>query len=48
MWRHCLQTGENYEIEYRMRGQDGLYRWFLGRAIPLKDDDGTIVKCGMR
>lgn len=44
VWRHSLETGENYEIEYRMRGKDGTYRWFLGRAIPLRDEEGTIVK----
>jgi two-component system, chemotaxis family, CheB/CheR fusion protein len=27
-----------------MRGHDGEYRWFLGRAIPLRDDDGKILK----
>jgi two-component system CheB/CheR fusion protein len=44
VWSRSLQTGENYEIEYRMRGKDGLYRWFLGRAIPLRDESGTILK----
>jgi two-component system, chemotaxis family, CheB/CheR fusion protein len=44
VWRHSLQTGDNYEIEYRMRGSDGTYRWFLGRAIPLRDEEGKIVK----
>ncbi|HEY1114284.1 MAG TPA: chemotaxis protein CheB, partial [Chitinophagaceae bacterium] len=44
VWRHSLETGENYEIEYRMRGKDGTYRWFLGRAIPLRDEQGNIIK----
>ena len=44
VWRHSLETGENYEIEYRMRGKDGTYRWFLGRAIPLRDEEGNIIK----
>ena len=44
VWRHSLETGENYEIEYRMRGSDGTYRWFLGRAIPLRDEAGNIIK----
>lgn len=44
VWHHSLQTGEDYEIEYRMRGSDGTYRWFLGRAIPLRDESGKIVK----
>ena len=44
IWRHSLATGEPYEIEYRCRQFDGVYRWFLGRALPLKDHNGKIVK----
>jgi len=44
VWRHSLKTGEPYEIEYRCRRYDGAYRWFLGRALPLKDDSGKILK----
>jgi PAS domain S-box-containing protein len=33
-WRHSLSTGENYEIEYRLRHRSGDYRWVLGRAQP--------------
>lgn len=43
-WRHSLATGEPYEIEYRMRHYSGLYRWTLGRAMPMRDDDGAIVR----
>lgn len=44
VWKHSLETGEPYEIEYRFRLQDGHYRWFLGRALPLRDEEGKIVK----
>ena len=44
VWRHSLQTGEPYEIEYRFRRYDGIYRWFLGRALPLKDENNNITK----
>jgi len=44
VWSHCLQTGEPYEIEYRLRAVDGHYRWFLARALPLRDDEGRIIK----
>ncbi|HUP13719.1 MAG TPA: ATP-binding protein, partial [Niastella sp.] len=44
VWRHSLQTGEPYEIEYRCRRFDGAYRWFLGRALPLRDESGIILK----
>ncbi len=43
-WRHSLETGEPYEIEYRLRHRSGEYRWTLGRALPLRDADGTIVR----
>src|SRR5260221_6314797 len=43
--RHLLATGEPYEIEYRLReGQTGAYRWFLARAMPVRDETGQIVK----
>ena len=44
VWRECLETGRPYEIEYRFRRYDGEYRWFLGRALPLRDEAGNITK----
>ncbi|GAA4372176.1 PAS domain-containing protein [Hymenobacter koreensis] len=41
---HSLKTGEFYEIEYRFISKDGNYRWFLGQAVPLRNDEGQIVK----
>jgi PAS domain S-box-containing protein len=43
-WRHSLTTGEPYEIEYRLRHHSGAYRWTLGRALPVRDADGQIVR----
>lgn len=43
-WEHSLQTGELYEIEYRFRRFDGIYRWFLGRAAPMRDENEQIVR----
>ncbi len=43
-WRHSLSTGEPYEIEYRLRHHSGAYRWTLGRALPVRDDAGDIVR----
>lgn len=42
LWDHSLQTGEPYEIEYRLRRHDGVYRWTLGRALPFRDEGGQI------
>jgi PAS domain S-box-containing protein len=43
-WRTPLETGTPGEYECRHRRHDGTYRWFVGRAIPLRDQDGRIVK----
>jgi PAS domain S-box-containing protein len=43
-WRHSLATGEPYEIEYRLRHHSGEYRWTLGRALPLRDESGAILR----
>ncbi len=37
-----LKSGETFEAEYRFLGADGSYRWHLGRAVPLRADDGNI------
>jgi PAS domain S-box-containing protein len=43
-WTQCVQSGENYEAEYRIRGRGGEHRWFRARAIPIRDQDGAIVR----
>jgi PAS domain S-box-containing protein len=44
-WRASLTTGDGFENEARLRrAQDGEFRWFLHRAVPLRDQQGTIVK----
>jgi PAS domain S-box-containing protein len=43
-WQHSVETGEDYEIEYRFRRADGEHRWFLGRALPMRDEGGRIVR----
>jgi PAS domain S-box-containing protein len=37
-------SGEPFEEEMRMRRTDGEYRWFLTRAVPLRDKRGKVVK----
>ncbi len=44
LWRHSLDTGEPYNIEYRLRHFDGTYRWVLGRALPVRDQSGAIQR----
>jgi len=44
-WQHSLETGEPYEIEYRLRrASDGAYRWFLARAEAIRDSAGKIIR----
>ena len=43
-WNHSLDTGEPYNIEYRLRHFDNTYRWVLGRALPIRADDGRITR----
>ncbi len=44
VWRQSLDTGEPYNIEYRLRHFDGTYRWVLGRALPVRDENGAIQR----
>lgn len=43
-WAHALATGSEYLTEYRCRSNTGEYRWMLGRALPMRDVTGEIVK----
>jgi PAS domain S-box-containing protein len=45
VWRKSLETGEQYEVKYRLyHAASGVYRWVIGRALPFRDDDGNIIK----
>jgi PAS domain S-box-containing protein len=43
-WRAALASGEPLEQEGRFRNAEGIYRWFLNRNIPLRDEDGNVIK----
>lgn len=40
----CRETGEEWEDVFPLRGKDGTYRWFLSRAVPIRNADGDIVR----
>jgi PAS domain S-box-containing protein len=45
VWQHSVETGELYQMIYRLRrGSDGAYRWHIGRALPLRDEQEQIIK----
>lgn len=41
-WRHSLATGDEYLTEYRCRNAAGEWRWMLGRAVPMRNQEGVI------
>ncbi len=44
-WYHCVRTGEPYEVRHRWRDhRTGGYRWFLGRAMPMRSESGEIIR----
>jgi len=43
-WENALRSGESYDVQYRLRGKEGSYRWFLCRGNPIRDIKGEIVK----
>ena len=44
VWRHSLETGQPYHIEYRLRHKSGQYRWVIGRAQCVRDEQGRIQR----
>lgn len=45
VWFNAVRQGQPYEIEYRWwHTPTGKYRWVLGKAIPLRDEQGRITK----
>jgi PAS domain S-box-containing protein len=43
-WRAHLPTGQPFELEQRIRRADGEYRWFLSRRVPLRDENGQVIR----
>ncbi len=43
-WRKSVATGTPFELEARLRGKDGEFRWFMMRSIPVRDEAGQIVR----
>src|SRR5262249_42397022 len=43
-WMKMMNSGDSDKIEARLRRHDGVYRWFLIRAEPFRDESGKIVR----
>ncbi|MBF5045628.1 MULTISPECIES: ATP-binding protein [Myxococcaceae] len=43
-WKHSVSTGEPFEMEFPIRGADGVLRWFLSRGKPLQNARGEVVR----
>ncbi len=44
VWTSGLLTGTPWEIDVRLRREDGQYRWYRGGMAPLRDEGGTVVR----
>ena len=42
--KRCFETGEPWEDTFPLRGREGAYRWFLSRALPIRDAAGQVVR----
>jgi len=43
-FQKALQTGEPWEHTFLMLREDGVYCWFLTRAMPIRNEDGKIIR----
>jgi PAS domain S-box-containing protein len=41
-WTMALAQGHEYQDEYRLRVQDGSYRWLAVRGVPVRNEDGSV------
>jgi PAS domain S-box-containing protein len=42
-WRRSIAQGVAFELEFPLRRRDGVYRWFLTRAVPIRDEAGELI-----
>ncbi|CAN5347488.1 hypothetical protein BH11PSE2_BH11PSE2_10530 [soil metagenome] len=43
-WSEARRSGELYEVQFRLRNAAGGYRWHIARALPVRADDGTVIR----
>jgi PAS domain S-box-containing protein len=43
-WNASIKSGNPFEMEYPIRGADGMFRWFLTRVSPVRDRHGKVLR----
>jgi PAS domain S-box-containing protein len=43
-WKASIVTGDPVDMEFPLRGADGIFRFFLTRVVPLKDSAGSVIR----
>ena len=43
-WTQSIESGEPFEMTFPLKGADGVFRPFLTRVVPVRDETGTIVR----
>ncbi|HEY8586780.1 MAG TPA: PAS domain-containing protein [Rhodanobacter sp.] len=43
-WQQAVTSGTPYQAEFRLRRRDGVFRWHIARAMPIRADDGSIER----
>jgi len=44
LWERSVKSGAPFEGEFRLRRADGAYRWFHARGLPVRDNEGGIIR----
>ncbi len=43
-WNVSIATGKMFDMEFPLRGADGIFRPFITRVLPLKDAKGNVIQ----
>jgi PAS domain S-box-containing protein len=43
-WAEAIKSGSPIDFEHRLRRGDGVYRWHMGRAVPVRDEQGDVLR----
>lgn len=43
-WQYSISSGDNFEGQFRLQHRSGNYRWALGRALPVRNEQGRVTR----